>query len=107
MKVIKGFAANKKGEIRFGMGGLKGVGENAIENIIIERNKNGVFKNVFEFITRVNQKAVNKKSIECLAYAGAFDCFPQFHRAQYFHIPDGDRSSGIEKIIGYGQTKDS
>ena len=104
---IKGFAPNKKGEIRFGMGGLKGVGENAIENIIIERNKNGVFKNVFEFITRVNQKAVNKKSIECLAYAGAFDCFPQFHRAQYFHIPDGDRSSGIEKIIGYGQTKDS
>lgn len=104
---IKGFAPNKKGEIRFGMGGLKGVGENAIENIIIERSKSGGFKDIFEFITRVNQRAVNKKSIECLAYAGAFDCFPQFHRAQYFHIPDGDRTTGIEKIIGYGQTKDS
>ncbi len=104
---IKGFAPNKKGEIRFGMGGLKGVGENAIENIIIERSKSGGFKDIFEFITRVNQRAVNKKSIECLAYAGAFDCFPQFHRAQYFYTPDGDRTTGIEKIIGYGQTKDS
>ncbi len=104
---IKGFAPNKKGEIRFGMGGLKGVGENAIENIIIERSKSGGFKDIFEFITRVNQRAVNKKSIECLAYAGAFDCFPQFHRAQYFYTPDGDRTTGIEKIIGYGQVKDS
>lgn len=104
---IKGFAPNKKGEIRFGMGGLKGVGENAIENIIIERKKNGAFSTVFDFITRVNQRAVNKKSIECLAYAGAFDCFTEMHRAQYFYIPDGDRTSGIEKIIGYGQVKDS
>ncbi len=104
---IKGFAPNKKGEIRFGMGGLKGVGENAIENIITERSAHGLYKDVFDFITRVNQKATNKKSLECLAYGGAFDCFPQFHRAQYFHIPDGDRSSGIEKIIGYAQTKDS
>jgi DNA polymerase-3 subunit alpha len=104
---LKGFAPNQKGEIRFGMGGLKGVGENAIENIIDERNKHGQYKDVFDFITRVNQKATNKKSLECLAYGGAFDCFPQFHRAQYFHVPDGDRSTGIEKIIGYAQTKDS
>ncbi len=104
---IKGFAPNKKGEIRFGMGGLKGVGENAIENIIIERSKSGGFKNIFEFITRVNQKAVNKKSIECLAYAGAFDCFVEMHRAQFFHVPEGERTTGIEKIIGYGQVKDS
>jgi DNA polymerase-3 subunit alpha len=104
---LKGFAPNKKGEIRFGMGGLKGVGENAVENIIEERNKRGLYKDVFDFITRVNQKATNKKSLECLAYGGAFDCFPQFHRAQYFHIPDGDRTSGIEKIIGYAQAKGS
>jgi len=104
---IKGFAPNKKGEIRFGMGGLKGVGENAIENIIDERKKGGAYTDIFDFITRVNQKATNKKSLECLAYGGAFDCFPQFHRAQYFNVPDGDRSSGIEKIIGYAQAKDS
>lgn len=102
---IKGFAPNKKGEIRFGLGGLKGVGENAIENLVEERNKGGEFKNIFDFIKRVNQKAVNKKSLESLAFSGAFDCFTQLHRAQYFNIPDGDRTTGIEKIIGYGQVQ--
>jgi len=102
---LKGFAVNNKGEIRFGLGGLKGVGENAIENIIAERNSNGPYQNIFNFIKRVNQRAVNKKSIESLAYSGTFDCFPQMHRAQYFNTPDGDRMSGIEKIIAYGQTQ--
>jgi DNA polymerase III subunit alpha len=102
---IKGFAPNKKGEIRFGLGGLKGVGENAIENLIEERNKHGEFKNIFDFIKRVNQKAVNKKSLESLAFSGAFDCFTELHRAQYFNVPEGDRTSGIEKIIGYGQVQ--
>lgn len=101
----KGFAPNTKGEIRFGLGGLKGVGENAIENIIEEREKGGSFKNIFDFITRVNQRAVNKKSLESLANSGTFDCFTELHRAQYFNIPDGDRTSGIEKIIGYGQVQ--
>lgn len=101
----KGFAPNLKGEIRFGLGGLKGVGENAIENIIDERKKAGAFKNIFDFIVRVNQRAVNKKSLESLANSGTFDCFTELHRAQYFHIPDGDRTSGIEKIIGYGQVQ--
>ncbi len=104
---IKGFAPNKKGEIRFGLGGLKGVGENAIENIIVERKKAGPFKDIFHFITRINQRNVNKRSLESLAYSGTFDCFPQFHRAQYFYIPEGDRTNGLEKIIGYGQTKES
>ena len=102
---LKGFAVNKKGEIRFGLGGLKGVGENAIENIIMERDKDGPYTNIFDFIKRVNQRAVNKRSIESLTYSGAFDCFPQFHRAQYFNTPEGDRTSGIEKIIGYGQVQ--
>ena len=102
---IKGFSPNKKGEIRFGLGGLKGVGENAIENLIEERIKLGEFKNIFDFIKRVNQKAVNKKSMESLAFSGAFDCFTELHRAQYFNIPDGDRTTGIEKIIGYGQVQ--
>ena len=104
---VKGFAVNKKGEIRFGLGGLKGVGDNAIQNIIEERNKDGFYTNIFDFIKRVNQKSVNKKSLESLAYSGAFDCFPQFHRAQYFNIPDGERVSGLEKIIGYGQVQHS
>lgn len=104
---LKGFAVNKKAEIRFGLGGLKGVGDNAIENIIAERNKDGLYKDIFDFIKRVNQKSVNKKSLESLAYGGAFDCFPQLHRAQYFNIPDGERQSGLEKIVGYGQVHNS
>jgi DNA polymerase III subunit alpha len=99
---LKGFAVNSKGEIRFGLGGLKGVGEAAIESIIEERNKKGSFINIFDFIKRVNQRSVNKKTLESLAYAGGFDCFPDMHRAQYFYIPQGDVSSGLEKIIRFG-----
>ncbi len=102
---LKGFAVNKKGEIRFGMGGIKGVGEAAVENIIAEREKNGHYPDMFDFIARVLQKSVNKKSLECLAYSGAFDCFTAYHRAQYFHVPDGEKQSGLEKIVSYGQAK--
>src|SRR3954451_6075739 len=98
---LKGFAVNKKGEIRFGLGGLKGVGEAAIESIIHER-KNGSYKNIFDFIKRVNQRTVNKKSIESLAYSGAFDCFKDIHRAQYFYVPNGETANGIERIIRFG-----
>ncbi len=97
----KGFAVNEKGEIRFGLGGLKGVGEAAIESIVEERQK-GRYKTVFDFIQRVNQRAVNKKSLESLAYAGAFDCFPELHRAQYFFIMPGDTKTGLERIIQFG-----
>ncbi|MBE2230012.1 MAG: DNA polymerase III subunit alpha [Chitinophagaceae bacterium] len=100
---LKGFAVNEKGEIRFGLGGLKGVGEAAVESIIEERKKGGRFKNIFEFIRRINQRTVNKKTLESLAYAGGFDCFPEHHRAQYFTIPDGETVNGLEKVIKYGQ----
>jgi len=97
-----GFAVNQVGEIRFGMAGLKGVGEAAIESILMERRKNGPFKSVFDLIKRVNQRTVNKKSLESLVYSGAFDCFPEMHRAQYFYMPQGDTSTGLEKIIRFG-----
>ncbi|MBS1747682.1 MAG: DNA polymerase III subunit alpha [Bacteroidetes bacterium] len=99
---LKGFAVNKKGEIRFGLGGIKGVGEAAIESIINERKNNGTFKDIFDLIKRVNQRAVNKKSLESLAYAGAFDCFPDVNRAQYFYSMPGDTVTGIERIIRFG-----
>src|ERR1700755_3226490 len=83
----KGFAVNKKGEIRVGLGGLKGVGEAAVESITIERSQNGSYKDIFDMIKRINQRTVNKKTLENLAYAGAFDCFKEMHRAQYFNIP--------------------
>ncbi len=97
-----GFAVNKAGEIRFGLGGLKGVGEAAIESIIEERNKKGPYKDVFDFIKRVNQRTVNKKSLESLVYGGAFDCFKEYHRAQYFHVMAGDTVNTLERIINFG-----
>jgi DNA polymerase-3 subunit alpha len=97
-----GFAVNKKGEIRFGFSGLKGVGEKAIEDIIIERDKHGHFKTIFDLTKRCNQKSVNKKSMESLAYSGAFDCFKDITRAQYFYQAPGD-VTGLEKIIKFGQ----
>ena len=98
----KGFAVNDAGEIRFGLGGLKGVGENAIENIITERKNEGFYKDPFDFIKRVNQRAVNKRTLESLIYAGAFDTFPQLHRAQYFCVPEGETQTGLEKMTKYG-----
>ena len=100
---LNGFSVNKNGEIRFGLGGLKGVGEAAIETIIIERNKSGHFKDMVDFIKRVLSRSVNKKSLESLAYSGTFDCFPEYHRAQFFHVADGDRTNGLEKLINYAQ----
>lgn len=100
---LKGFAVNKAGEIRFGLGGLKGVGEAAVENIIAEREKGGSYITIFDFIKRINQRAVNKKTLESLAYAGSFDCFPEHHRAQYFFIPEAETVTGLERIIKYGQ----
>ncbi|HEV7780074.1 MAG TPA: DNA polymerase III subunit alpha [Chitinophagaceae bacterium] len=100
---LKGFAVNDKGEIRFGLGGLKGVGEAAVESIIEERKKGGSFPDIFDFIKRINQRTVNKKTLESLAYAGGFDCFTGHHRAQYFNVPEGELINGLEKVIKYGQ----
>lgn len=97
-----GFAVNQKGEIRFGLAGLKGVGEAAIENILQERRNNGPFKNVFDLVKRINQRSVNKKSLESLVYSGAFDCFTEMHRGQYFYAPPGDVVTGLERIIRFG-----
>lgn len=101
----KGFSPNKNGEIRFGLGGLKGVGDAALDNIIETRNKDGVYQHIFDFITRLNSKSVNKKTLENLAYSGAFDGFKELHRAQYFHVHENSKQTGLEKIISYAQTK--
>ena len=98
----KGFAVNDEGEIRFGLGGLKGVGEAAVESLIAERRQNGKFLDPFDFIKRINQRTVNKKTLESLIYAGAFDTFTQFHRAQYLSIPEGETQTGLEKMVKYG-----
>jgi len=98
----QGFSVNQNGEIRVGLGGLKGVGEAAVEGIICERSKGGNFTSIFDMIKRINQRTVNKKTLENLAYAGSFDCFKELHRAQYFNMPQGDTTTGLEKIIKFG-----
>jgi DNA polymerase-3 subunit alpha len=98
----KGFAVNAKGEIRIGLGGLKGVGEAAVEAIIEERRRQGPFRSVFDLVKRVNHRVVNRKSLECLAFAGALDFDSSLHRAQYFHLQEGETVTGLEKIIRYG-----
>jgi DNA polymerase III subunit alpha len=93
----KRFSVNKKKEIRFGLGGIKGTGDAAVDAIIEERENNGPYSDIFDFIMRVNLRTVNKKTLESLVYAGAFDCFEDIHRAEYFHESEG--STFIEKII--------
>jgi DNA polymerase III subunit alpha len=99
----KGFSVNSKGEIRFGLGGLKGAGDAAVDNIITERNKNGTYATVFDFVKRVNGRSVNKKSLEALIYSGALDGFTEFNRAQYFFTANGDKQTGLEKVIAFAQ----
>jgi DNA polymerase-3 subunit alpha len=94
------FEVNKDGEIRFGLGAIKGAGEAAVLAIINERAE-GHYKDIFEFARRVNLRAVNKKTFECLAMAGAFDCFEEHHRRQFLYEPENDISL-IEKVIKYG-----
>jgi len=93
------FMVNSKGEIRFGMAAIKGVGENAVNAIIEERKKNGAFRDIFDFAKRITLRAVNKRSFEALAKAGAFDHFDKTHRAQYFYRENSDDSIFLEKII--------
>ncbi|HRP90711.1 MAG TPA: DNA polymerase III subunit alpha [Edaphocola sp.] len=99
---LKGFSVNKSGIIRFGLGALKGVGEAAVEDLIKERDGNGVFKDIFDLVSRVNQRTVNKKSLESLAYGGAFDCFENMYRSQYFAL-ERDGETFLAKIIKFGQ----
>ncbi len=95
------FTVNKNGAIRFGLGGIKGVGDAAMKAIIEERNAHGRFKNIFDLAKRLGGKTITKKTIESLVYAGAFDCFEGVHRAQYFAINGSDKDNVIEKALKF------
>lgn len=94
------FEVNKNGEIRFGLGAIKGAGEAAVEAIIQERDLHGPYSDIFDFARRANQRAINKKTFECLALSGAFDCFKDLHRRQYVYSNNGEPSL-IEKAIKF------
>ncbi len=93
------FTVNKEGAVRFGMAAVKGVGEAAVEDIIKERKK-GDFKDVFNFVERVNLRTVNKRTLENLAMSGGFDSF-EFNRSQYFATDEFD-TTFIELLSKYG-----
>ncbi|MBQ7631789.1 MAG: DNA polymerase III subunit alpha [Paludibacteraceae bacterium] len=95
------FTVNSKGHIRFGLGGIKGVGEGAAEAIIAEREKGGKYQNIFDFLERVNLQSCNKKTMECLAQAGAFECFEDIYREQFFGVNE-DGLTGLELLMNYG-----
>lgn len=97
----RSFAVNKKGQIRFGLGAIKGVGDAAVDAIVEERQKNGEYADIFDFVSRINVRQVNKKSLESLALAGAFDCFHEVERSQYFSLDPQDNTNFIEKIVRY------
>jgi len=104
---VKGFSVTKSddgtdGVVRFGMNAIKGVGEAAVEDIIAEREKGGPYTSIYDFICRINHRAVNKKSLESLVLAGAFDSFKELHRAQYLHQPPIDPVTGIERLARFG-----
>lgn len=96
------FSVNAQGDIRFGMGAIKGVGENAVLAIIEERQKNGPFKNIFDFVQRVNLAACNRKNIENLVLAGAFDCFKEMTREQYMTEINAKGDNFCDTLVRYG-----
>ena len=94
------FGVNQKGEIRFGLGAIKGVGVNAVSAIIHEREQNGPFKDPYDFVERVNLSACNRSAIENLAMAGAFDCFGWPREAYVTQVFD---NSYADMLVKYGQ----
>ncbi len=94
------FTVNDKGQIRFGLGALKGVGGGAVESIVQNRTEGGKYVSITDFIKRVDLRSVNKKTLESLAYGGAFDSFG-LNRSQYFFAMPGEETF-IEKLAKFG-----
>lgn len=95
------FSVNKAGDIRFGLAAIKGVGGGAVNDIIKERSQNGPYKNIFDLVERVNLSSCNKKNIESLALAGAFDNFPEITREQFFET-NSKGETFIDQLVRYG-----
>ena len=96
----KDFSVNKKGDIRFGLGGLKGFGNNVVEAIISERETGGAFADVWDFMERM-AGSVNRKSLETLVHAGAFDSMG-YKRSQFF-CPCADGNPFIDNLVHYAE----
>ncbi len=98
------FSVNSKGEIRFGMAAVKGVGEAAVQAIIDEREAGGPYKTVFDFFERVNLSACNRKNIENLVISGAFDGLPDIKRELFFEPTGKGAEVFLDVLVRYGNS---
>lgn len=96
------FTVNDNGDIRFGLGAIKGVGENAVRSIIEERAKTGPFKDIYDFVERNELQKVNRKNFEGLVISGGMDCFRETARSQYIDTAEEEDATFIEQLIKYG-----
>ena len=97
------FGVNAKGEIRFGLAAIKGMGISAAQSIIEERKKNGPYTDIYNFAERLNYSQFNKKCFESLALSGALDCFTELAREQYFLETETSKQTFIDQLMSYGQ----
>ncbi len=97
------FSVNKHNDIRFGMGAIKGVSTAAIENIVKERDQNGLYKSIYDFVERIDLSSCNRRTLENLIIAGALDCFKDIRREQFFEA-NNKGETFLEQLIRYGQT---
>ncbi|MCM1452442.1 MAG: DNA polymerase III subunit alpha [Clostridium sp.] len=97
------FGVNSKGDIRFGLSAIKGIGPNVVDEIIKARNDgNGRFKDIFDFVERVPPTAINRRVMDNLAVSGAFDCFSELQREDYLE-PNAKGETLSEQLLRYGQ----
>lgn len=94
------FSVNKKNEVRFGLSSIKGVGEGVVEEIIKERQKNGLFKDIYDFVERVNHGTLNKRVMEALVLSGALDSISPFKRYEYFS-ENTEKQTFIDILLKY------
>lgn len=100
---FSGFSVNNKGEIRFGLAAIKGMGESAVDEILKARENGGTFKDIYDFAERVPGIALNRRVVEGLAYAGAFDCFQNDVKREDFFEKNQKGETFTEALIKYGQ----
>ena len=96
------FTVTARGEIRFGLSALKGVGEGAVVDLLEERDANGPYSSIFDLTGRVNPRSLNRRTLEAMVKAGAFDFDVRYHRAQYY-LGEVDGKTGIELALRFGQ----
>jgi DNA polymerase-3 subunit alpha len=96
------FGVNKKGDIRFGLAAIKGIGANVVNAIIGARNKDGQFQSIYDFVERVDKAALNRRTLEGLTLSGAFDCFPEVNREDFF-LANNKGETLAELLARYGQ----